>query len=328
MTSNKCGEAKLASKKISFNLGMRKGKILLIGLFLFPLGLIAQIKNLQQSVLWEVKDPATKKVSYLFGTIHLFGASWLDSVTLVKEKFLQSKHVLVEVTESDTVNLDSFKKPYTGPPIVPRKIFTENLFPVVNNYVKSIGWGDIDTLFNGNPQPVLTLLALDWQLIGGYTSRLRLSIPGEDNLDTYFAKQAAAAGKILTGLDDKTEIIVNLGKKQDPKELAKDIEELAVLLQTPQSAVSKKYSDIVDYKNLQHKYFFNRDAPQEDEKGGLDGTNRNKLWMVKLTKALHENKCFVGVGIGHLDFKNGLVNLLRKAGFEVNPVGIKKIKGL
>jgi uncharacterized protein YbaP (TraB family) len=304
---------------------MVKSKILLLALFIFPGYLIAQ-NNVQQTILWEVRSPATKRVSYLFGTIHLFGGSWLDSITLVKDKFLQSKHVLVEINDKpDNNSIDSFKKPYSGPALVPSKLFGDQAFPVVNNYVKSIGWGDVDTLFNGNPQPILTLIGLYWQLITDYTSQFHLLIPGEDNLDAFFANQATAMGKVVTGLDDKTQIILNLGKKQDPNELAKNIKELVFLLQAPRDTSSTNYSDVLDYKNLHYTYHFDKDAPAGDEKGGLDGTNRNNLWMPVLTEALREGDCFVAVGIAHLDFKYGLINQLKAAGFEVTPVLIKKI---
>jgi len=304
---------------------MRKARILLILAFIFPGGLLAQRANLQHTMLWQIKDPATKKVSYLFGTIHIFGASWLDSITTVKDKFLQSKHVFVEVNARlDSNIVDSFKRAYDGPAIIPSKIFSDKIHPIVNNYVKSIGWGDIDTLFDKNPQPVLTLIALDWQLITDYTSRFHVMAAGEDNLDTYFAKQAVASGKVVTALDDELNIIANLGKKQDPSELAKDIGELAAALQSKRDSLIKKYDDVLDYKNLRYNYYLNKDAPNDDENGGLDGTKRNDLWMPKLSEALRGGDCFIAAGIAHLNYKKGLINQLRKAGFEVTPVQIDR----
>jgi uncharacterized protein YbaP (TraB family) len=308
---------------------MSKSSILFLALVIFSGDLMAQKINLQQTVLWEVRSPVTKKVSYLFGTVHLFGGSWLDSITLVKDKFLKSKHVLVEVkAKLENVSIDSFKKPYNGPPVLPRKLFSEKLFPIVNNYTKSIGWGDIDTLFKQNPQPVLTMIGLNWQLISDYTSRFHLIKPGEDNLDSFIANKATAAGKVVTALDDKTEIILNLGKKQDPEELAKNIEELVFLLQAPKDIPSTMYTDVLAYKNLNYKYHFDENAPEEGEKGGIDGTRRNNLWMPKLINALREGDCFVAVGIAHLNYKHGLINQLKAAGFEITPVQVKRTSDL
>ncbi|MDN5287549.1 MAG: hypothetical protein JWR38_3823 [Mucilaginibacter sp.] len=48
--------------------------------------------------------------------------------------------------------------------------------------------------------------------------------------------------------------------------------------------------------------------------------------MPQLNKALREGDCFIGVGFGHLGYKEGLINQLRKAGFEVTPVSMKRVK--
>lgn len=311
---------------------MKRRKIILnvtiIIFFALQGSLMGQEKSTPQTLLWQINDPCSKHVSYLFGTDHIWGASWLDSITMVKDKFLQSKHVFVEMGNAklDTTLIDSLKKPYKGPAVIPAKIFKRNYYSLVTNYVKSIGWGNLDTVFYGNPQPILMLWALDWQLTSDYAAQLHVISPDEDNIDNYFAKQAIAAGKTLTNLDDSITIFTNLASKQDPKILAKRIGKHVAFLQGKNGSIPQEFDISFDYINLKCRYHLNKKAPKSVEKGGLDLTIRNNQWMLKLNKALREGDCFIGVGFGHLDFKEGLINQLRKAGFEVSPVPMERIK--
>ncbi len=48
-------------------------------------------------------------------------------------------------------------------------------------------------------------------------------------------------------------------------------------------------------------------------------TQRNLLWMPKILTSIMHQSTFIMVGVAHLEGKNGLINLLRKEGYEVTP---------
>jgi uncharacterized protein YbaP (TraB family) len=48
--------------------------------------------------------------------------------------------------------------------------------------------------------------------------------------------------------------------------------------------------------------------------------NRNRNWVKKLTGLFNQQSMFIAVGAGHLPGESGLINLLRKAGYKVDPV--------
>jgi hypothetical protein len=48
--------------------------------------------------------------------------------------------------------------------------------------------------------------------------------------------------------------------------------------------------------------------------------NRNRNWVKKLSTLLKEGSFTIAVGAGHLPGENGVISLLRKAGFTVTPV--------
>jgi uncharacterized protein YbaP (TraB family) len=47
---------------------------------------------------------------------------------------------------------------------------------------------------------------------------------------------------------------------------------------------------------------------------------RNKNWIPKIEKMLEKETVFIAVGAGHLAGKNGVVNLLKAAGYTVKPL--------
>lgn len=48
--------------------------------------------------------------------------------------------------------------------------------------------------------------------------------------------------------------------------------------------------------------------------------NRNKNWVVQLPELMKDKSIFVAVGAAHLAGKNGVINLLREAGYIVKPI--------
>ena len=48
--------------------------------------------------------------------------------------------------------------------------------------------------------------------------------------------------------------------------------------------------------------------------------NRNRNWITIMSKVMSEEPCFFAVGAGHLAGDQGVIRLLRKAGFTVEPV--------
>jgi uncharacterized protein YbaP (TraB family) len=48
--------------------------------------------------------------------------------------------------------------------------------------------------------------------------------------------------------------------------------------------------------------------------------NRNKNWIPVMEKAMTAQSNFFAVGAGHLPGNDGVINLLRKAGYTVSPV--------
>ena len=55
---------------------------------------------------------------------------------------------------------------------------------------------------------------------------------------------------------------------------------------------------------------------------------RNKKWIPVIDSNVKESSCLIAVGVGHLPGEEGLINLLRKEGYNVKPVNIYGIMRL
>ena len=54
--------------------------------------------------------------------------------------------------------------------------------------------------------------------------------------------------------------------------------------------------------------------------------NRNKNWVVTMEKIFSSHSVVIAVGAGHLPGQQGIINLLRKAGYTVEPMENKMLK--
>ena len=51
---------------------------------------------------------------------------------------------------------------------------------------------------------------------------------------------------------------------------------------------------------------------------------RNMNWIAKLTGLIKDKPTFIAVGVRHLPGENGLITLLQKEGYNVEPVEVKQ----
>ena len=83
----------------------------------------------------------------------------------------------------------------------------------------------------------------------------------------------------------------------------------------------KKLMDI--YKTQDVEKLFDATTKQETDEKEFHARlldERNLSWIPKLEVAFKEKPTFVAVGAGHLGGKKGVLSLLRKKGYQVNPV--------
>lgn len=89
-------------------------------------------------------------------------------------------------------------------------------------------------------------------------------------------------------------------------------------------------TDLADFEKLQTLYstekidelmpLMKEQSPEFAKYEDLFLTDRNKKWVPKLDSLLSDKSCFIAVGAAHLFDENGLISLLKNAGFSVKPI--------
>ncbi len=53
-------------------------------------------------------------------------------------------------------------------------------------------------------------------------------------------------------------------------------------------------------------------------------TKRNLEWFPKIEKMMNDKSAFIAIGVAHLEGDNGILNLLKKKGYSLNPIPVRK----
>ncbi len=270
-------------------------------------------------LLWEISGNGLRQKSYLFGTHHLVPVSFLDSVHGVYKAFNSCRAVVGEVVVNDPTMLkritDAAKMPaYTNM----RNLFSEADYAKVDSALKSVLNMGLTELALLKPTMISNLYTM------AYYQREFPNTNNDWQLDSFFQQIAAEKNVPIFGLETIDEQIALLYNSQTLERQA------FLLVGLVESSDEKTIEEIQQINRLYKKgdldgllSLYENDTTKyaltQQEKFGLLG-DRNFAWMQKLPKMLDERACFVAVGALHLAGNDGLIALLRRAGYKVKAV--------
>ncbi len=269
---------------------------------------------LEKTVLWEVSGKGLPAPSYLFGTIHAVCAQDLSITENIKSRLGASRQLYLELDLDDP-----------------------NMLGGMQGLMSMQG-----LLFMKDGTTLESLLSeADYQLVEGYFSdSLGLPLGLMKNIKPFFltsmmlpavmdcqpaswetslTELAKAKGTEVKGLETVEEQLAFFDKISYKDQAAmlvdglrnagKSKEEFRSLLQLYQQGDIEALQKIV--------------TAQSSGLGKYDQllvTERNNRWVPLIEKAAREKPTFFAFGAGHLGGPEGMVRLLRKAGYTVTPV--------
>jgi hypothetical protein len=277
-------------------------------------------KDTEKTLLWKISGNGLNKPSYLFGTIHMLCAD--DAVLSSKMK--------EAVRESDEIYFE---------------VDMDNLFEMLAAMSKMKMKGDT-TLKD-------LLSKEDYEKVKEYFTKKGSMLPFS-MLETY--KPILAASTLESGSlpCDNTaimeQVIMKEAKLHDKK--IKGLETMAyqagVLDSIPYKLQAQQLVQYIDSattgdnENKQLMEMFKAYKEQDLQKleelmvetdAGMAGFtdimlyHRNQNWVKKLKDLLPQKSLLIAVGAGHLPGEKGVISLLRKEGYKVEPVK-NKISGV
>ena len=276
----------------------------------------------QAQLLYKISGKGLSQPSYMFGTHHLASLSIKDSIKGLMPAFESVKQVIGEIDMKDMMSPESMtkiqQKMMLGGDSTLLTILTPEEQKKVDACVKEyLPGATLDMVKKMRPSALmnqLTVIMIVKQL-GGFNM--------QEQLDTYFQKEASAKGKKVAALEtmdlqmnvlfgspiQRQKVLLMCLIDNAKKEAQKALELTAYYNHQKLDAM---------YKLSQEKDGNEWDATQEEENILIN--NRNNTWIKKLPEMMKENPSLIVVGALHLAGPNGLVAQLKKAGYTVTAV--------
>lgn len=265
-------------------------------------------QELENSTLWKISGNGLEKPSYLFGTIHMTCDATLDAD--VKKALDETSQVVLEIDMDDpTIQSKAIKGTYMKDGKSLKDLISEDDFLAVDKMFKeNIG---ISVTMMQTMKPFFLTAALYPKL---------LDCPVQ-SFEAELLKVAKAQGEDVKGLEtieDQMAIFEAIPYEDQAKDLVRSAKDN---LADDKKTFSKmlevyKSENITEMVNMMKDDSESSIANHQDKL--LD--NRNKNWIPKIAEMAKDQPSFFGVGAGHLAGKNGVIKLLRNAGYSVKAV--------
>lgn len=282
--------------------------LVLAVLFYLPL-------SAQSTFLWKISNKDSNNTSYLLGTHHLLGESFVDGFPVIEDKIKSCSFVITE-TEIDWKKL----------------VGDHNARPSTDSLEQMVSKEDYDyikDMFKDTRTDVTKLTPGElWQKIAiCYVIKSCTVLNPKDtfHMDEYIQKMAADNNKTPYYLEtnsDQSEILVQATNFIDWKYFKTNIS--STLKSLKKVKVNEKYcSTINNYVEFKEDYKFKKSCNSLSESDRILLTDRNNKWMQKLPELISNNNCFIAVGLAHLRYECGLIQQLRDLGYSVEPIQMK-----
>lgn len=273
-------------------------------------------------LLWKVTGNGLDAPSYIMGTHHLAPFSIMDSIAGLRQAMRETQQVYGELKMSElespaTMQLMQ-KSMMIDSDTTLTTLFSPEDYATVNKFCKENMMMDLSMAPKLKPAYLLNNV-----VVMAYVKHVGKFNP-QEQLDTFFQSQASKNGKKVDGLETpefQFNLLFNGASLQRQAQL------LMCTLHNIDSEVEniKKLTDAYMRQDLRTMLEISeqRKGNQCDPLPGEEDAmifNRNKAWAEKLPAILKAAPTFVAVGALHLPGEKGLLNLLKKQGYTVEPV--------
>lgn len=271
-------------------------------ILLFPIVVLGQ-KN--ESVVWEISGNGLSKSSYLFGTVHIASAQLLQRFPQVMNIAKSSDFGLFEKGGNVIGNVQDAD--IYSPPL--DSIFTKSEYALVDSFFTASTYGSIKP--HNNSASLVGMAQAVMMIKKGETKDQDMTF------DDFLHFEMQRINKPTFQLDE-TGQIARHEAKADHRKVAQVI---VILIKNNLSEEEITTPDLYDPKSyhdsLRNDMMLDQEASAHLKENTIE---RHGLWLPKILSKMSEGSCLVAVGLAHLKYKTGLIQLLREKGFVVREV--------
>jgi uncharacterized protein len=274
----------------------------------------ATAQNTPKTLLWEVSMPGNTHLSYLFGTFHDVSPAFFNTLPNVVQKFQQSEVLFVEEEKSRAGASEQTTWNQTWDPSQWKTILTRAQDSIFNSFVTKAE----DNRYYTLPPLILSLTVGRLFMLNFCETNTDFT----ELMDHHIENLARQQQKQVYSLDDNQTDLLNHTLQasshfQDSLYASHSIHYMQCMLDNDLTDCSIMHQ----YKNIDLDYALDTDLNAAPMASPLLAA-RNKKWVSILEPAFLSHNCFVAVGVRHLFFMQGLIQLLRSKGFVVRPIPV------
>lgn len=265
-------------------------------------------------VLWRVTADGTDGVrhtSYVLGTMHTAGTEVIDTLAGLAEALEHVAVVYVEVLSSDMALTPAAMACAIAPSdSTLQRLLSPAALDSVCRYVSTFGVDGARTLEAlGKMKPAMLDAYLEVRRAGASTDMA---------MDIALQHRATAMGKEVRALETaEQQVRMLMGTP-----VAEQLEALMESVRAPEAAQAASDNLVAAYR-CQDLEAIGRLLARGMREAYAERMvyARNRTWAAVLVPEMRCRSVFVAVGAGHLVGPEGLLAMLRSAGFDVSPVG-------
>ncbi len=283
----------------------------------------------ENSLLWEITRPEWQDTSYLYGTIHIIPAESYSFSEVAQRAFDRSGRVAFEIDPremSDPMAL----LPIMGKLMMPgdttlADLLTPAQYDSVQQFFEDKGIPML-TMIVDRMKPMFSSMFAQMDMEDMQGGLLGGGGPAKENgtgLKSYeleLSQAAEAARKPILGLETmefQISLFDQIPLRKQAEMFMQSIQQAGGEGDDMMDEMVRLYTtqDIVAMVNMM-------DSPESGVQGMEDLllNSRNAAWIPRMTKHMKDGPVFFAVGAGHLAGEQGVIALLRGAGYRVRAV--------
>lgn len=282
----------------------------------------------QAQLLYKITGNGLTAPSYIIGTYHLAPVSFVDSIPGIRQAMNSVEQVYGELDMTDMMSPDNLQK-IQAAMMLPEgttlnTILSEEEINLLNTLLRKVLGVDLTNPILAQQFNKLKPSVITTQLsILSYLKNAP-SFDPNNPFDGYFQKVAKEQGKGVGGLeslDFQMEVLYKGQTLERQKEvLMGQIKHWDVMDKMADSVIKAFFKQDLDAINeaLDMKTGDVCDPTPEEEALLID--NRNADWLQKMPAIMQAKPTLFAVGAGHLPGENGVLNLLKVAGYTVEGI--------
>lgn len=276
--------------------------------------LVSWTISINAQLLYEISGGGLKQSSYLFGTHHMIPVERAIEIPNLFKAFNDCNAVISEFVDD---NPEEMQKRILTASKMEKSIF-DMLTKEEAILLDSALQAELNLSLSNVQYMRPNIIAMIYET--AICERLLNRNTNDIAMDSYFQVAGVELGKSVYGLetlDEQMEMILrSISLERQSKILVETVRNIDNIL-TENAQLDSLY--IQGDLNALYNMLVEAEDMTEAEKFLLV-EERNHSWLPKLEEKIKQESCFIAVGALHLPGDDGLINLLRKAGYKLKPV--------